>query len=78
MTEEQKLNPQKQKQLEYVIECSKSKGNISSCEIMDILDDTDCTIEQLEYCYAVLEANGIDVINALETDFLNIPLNIEY
>ena len=48
--------------LAELIERGKKKGNLSSTELMDVLEDMDLESEQMDKIYDVLENLGIDTV----------------
>lgn len=50
----------------------KAKGKLTSNEIFEIIDETDCDVEQMEKIYETLESNGIEVTGYLDEDPIKI------
>ncbi|MBR5309424.1 MAG: hypothetical protein IKU43_11690, partial [Clostridia bacterium] len=46
----------------------KAKGKLTSNEIFEIIDESDCDVEQMEKIYETLESNGIEVTGYLDED----------
>ncbi len=62
--------PDKKTTIRELIELGKSKGQLSSQEILDAIGDLDFEPEQIEKLYDTLEAQGIEIIE----DFGDVPL----
>ena len=56
-----------------LIERSKLKGTITAAEVLDIIDDGDCSIDKLFKAYETLESSGIEVTNDLDNTVFDIP-----
>ena len=62
--------PDKKTAIRELIELGKSKGQLSSQEILDAIGDLDFEPEQIEKLYDTLEAQGIEIVE----DFGDVPL----
>ncbi|CAB1248939.1 RNA polymerase major sigma-43 factor (sigma-A) [Ruminococcaceae bacterium BL-6] len=62
--------PDKKTVIRDLIELGKSKGQLSTKEILDALGELDFEPEQIEKFYDTLEAQGVEIIE----DFANLPL----
>ncbi len=62
--------PDKKTVIRDLIELGKSKGQLSTKEILDALGELDFDPEQIEKFYDTLESQGVEIIE----DFANIPL----
>ena len=62
--------PDKKTVIRDLIELGKSKGQLSTKEILDALGELDFEPEQIEKFYDTLESQGVEIIE----DFANIPL----
>ena len=62
--------PDKKTVIKDLIELGKSKGQLSTKEILDALGELDFEPEQIEKFYDTLEAQGVEIIE----DFANLPL----
>ena len=62
--------PDKKTVIRDLIELRKSKGQLSTKEILDALGELDFEPEQIEKFYDTLESQGVEIIE----DFANIPL----
>lgn len=62
-----------------LIEKGKSKGSLSSNEIMEMLQDEDYDIERIEKLYEKLESNGIEVTSYIkDEEFQEIENEVEH
>lgn len=60
--------------LNELAERGKASGAISSAEVLEALDDTDCPIELLLKAYEVLEASGVEITNDIsDPETFDIP-----
>ncbi|MBO5274954.1 MAG: RNA polymerase sigma factor RpoD [Clostridia bacterium] len=72
MSEEKKIS------VNDLIERGKSKGSLSSSEIMEALEDVDYDLEQIEKLYETLEGMGVEVTGYLDTpEFTEIENEVE-
>ena len=55
------MNNEKKVDVRELIEKGKSKGSLSSTDIMEALEEIDYDIDQIEKIYETLETNGIEV-----------------
>lgn len=62
--------PDKKTVIKDLIELGKSKGQLSTKEILDALGELDFEPEQIEKFYDTLESQGVEIIE----DFANLPL----
>ena len=63
--------PDKKTVIRELIELGKSKGQLSTKEILDALGELDFEPEQIEKFYDTLEAQGVEIIE----DFADIPMD---
>ena len=62
--------PDKKTVIKELIELGKSKGQLSTKEILDALGELDFEPEQIEKFYDTLESQGVEIIE----DFVDVPL----
>ena len=60
-----------------LIELGKSKGKLTTQEIMDAMEDFDFDPEQVDKLYETLESNNIEIIDDLEVSLGDIDLSID-
>ena len=60
--------------LNELVERGKANGAISSAEVLEALDDTDCPIELLLKAYEALESSGVEITNDIsDPETFDIP-----
>ncbi len=59
---------EKRHDVKDLIARGKAKGKLTSNEIFEIIDETDCDVEAMERIYETLESNGIEVTGYLDDD----------
>ncbi|MEG2003072.1 MAG: RNA polymerase sigma factor RpoD [Clostridia bacterium] len=63
----------KQALIADLIERGKVKGTITAAEVLDALDNNDCSIETLVKTYSILESAGIEIANDLDNSVFEVP-----
>lgn len=72
------MSDEKKISVNELIERGKSKGSLSSSEIMEALEDVDYDLEQIEKLYETLEGMGVEVTGYLDTpEFTEIENEVE-
>ncbi len=71
MTEEKKIT------LLGFIDACKSKGSVNSCDILDAIDNFDCSIEDVETAYEMFDSNGIEISNDYGPDISELQVGFE-
>jgi RNA polymerase primary sigma factor len=81
-TRRPKMTEEKKALLTSFVESCKSKGSVSSGDVLDAIDGFDCTIEDLEVVYELLDSNGIEISADFEPPMGELQddpdINIEY
>ena len=71
------IKKDKKMQIRDLIEMGRSKGKLTTQEIMDAMEDFDFDPEQVDKLYETLESNNIEIIDDLEVSLSDIDLSIE-
>ncbi|MBR6559472.1 MAG: RNA polymerase sigma factor RpoD [Clostridia bacterium] len=74
------MSSEKKISISELIEKAKSKGSVSSDEIMEALGDSDYDIDQLEKIYETLENNGVEIsgyVSDISEEMKNIEKEVE-
>ncbi len=59
---------EKRHDVRELIARGKAKGKLSGNEILEIIDEEDCDVEQMEKIYETLESNGIEITGYVDDD----------